>query len=238
MASMAIATPTRAPAHAVAPWWHTGLVLLILAVGSVASALQQGLPNAHIPGLNIRASGYLTVIVEEWALAGLIWLALRRRDMGVGAIVAGSWRNFGAFAKDLGLAVGFTVFTVILTNVLMRLIGVHTAVLLALVPHSIFELVLWFILASSAAFCEELTFRGYLLQQFQAWSGSRVAGVVLQGVAFGLAHGYYERGMAVVMVHGCLLGALAQWRRSLRPGILAHGLQDGLGGILGFLATR
>jgi hypothetical protein len=34
----------------IAPWWHTVLVLAPLALGSVASWRQQGLPNAHLPG--------------------------------------------------------------------------------------------------------------------------------------------------------------------------------------------
>jgi membrane protease YdiL (CAAX protease family) len=32
--------------------------------------------------------------------------------------------------------------------------------------------------------------------------------------------------MAVITIFGCLFGLLAQWRRSLRPGMIAHFLQD------------
>ena len=59
---------------------------------------------------------------------------------------------------------------------------------------------------------------------------------MLQGVAFGLAHGYYGKLMLAIMLHGCLLGLLAYWRKSLLPGILAHGLQDALGGVVGFFS--
>jgi len=236
MPSSSIAPSAREPARAVAPWWHTGLVLVVLAAGSFASLLQNGLPNAHLPGLNTRLSSYLTVIGEEWLLAWLIWLALRRRLLAVDDLALGGWRTFGAFARDLGIAVAFTVLTVLLTNLLMFYIGTQVAVIADIVPHSGLELAAWFAMAASASFCEELTFRGYLLHQFSAWTGSRIAGIVMQGVMFGLSHGFYHRGMAVIMVHGCLLGVLAQWRRSLRPGMLAHMLQDGLGGILGLLS--
>jgi membrane protease YdiL (CAAX protease family) len=91
-------------------------------------------------------------------------------------------------------------------------------------------------LSATGGFCEELIFRGYLAQQFRTWTGNRAFGIVLQAVAFGLAHGYYRKVMVVIMVHGCLLGLLAYWRKSLRPGMLAHGLQDVLGGILAFLS--
>ena len=33
----------------IAPWWHTVLVLLPIAIGSVAGYYQHGLPNANFP---------------------------------------------------------------------------------------------------------------------------------------------------------------------------------------------
>jgi len=73
------------------------------------------------------------------------------------------------------------------------------------------------------------------MRQFGAWSGNLVAGLIPQGVAFGLSHGYYSKAMIATMVHGCLLGLLAWWRKSLLPGMLAHGSQDSLGGIIPFI---
>ena len=61
---------------------------------------------------------------------------------------------------------------------------------------------------------------------------------MLQGVVFGLAHGYYGKAMIAIMIHGWLLGLLAMWRKSLRPGMLAHGVQDSLGGIVAFVMLR
>jgi hypothetical protein len=43
-------------------------------------------------------------------------------------------------------------------------------------------------------------------------------------MVFGLAHGYYHKIMIVVMVQGWLLG------------VLAHGLQDGIGGLVAFFS--
>ena len=42
--------------------------------------------------------------------------------------------------------------------------------------------------------------------------------------------------MLVIMVQGWLLGLLAYWRKSLRPGMLAHGLQDAIGGVVAFFS--
>jgi membrane protease YdiL (CAAX protease family) len=72
------------------------------------------------------------------------------------------------------------------------------------------------------------------MRQFGAWTGSVAAGLILQGIVFGLAHGFYGKTMLAIMVHGCLLGLLARWRKSLLPGMLAHGVQDSLGGIVAY----
>jgi len=37
--------------------------------------------------------------------------------------------------------------------------------------------------------------------------------------------------MLGIVVLGSLLGLLAYWRRSLRPGMIAHAMQDGLVGL-------
>jgi uncharacterized protein len=96
--------------------------------------------------------------------------------------------------------------------------------------------VIWLGMSATGGFCEELTFRGYLIRQFSAWTGSRVLAIVLQGVVFVLAHGYYQKVMIVIMVQGWLLGLLAYWPKSLRPGMLAHGLQDAIGGSVAFFS--
>jgi Type II CAAX prenyl endopeptidase Rce1-like len=58
-----------------------------------------------------------------------------------------------------------------------------------------------------------------------------VAGMLIQGIIFGMGHGYQGvKLVPVIALYGCLFGLLAQWRRSLRPGIIAHFLQDGIAG--------
>ena len=236
MSSLAIPCADT-PEEPLAPWWHTVLVLLPIAVGSIASAYQHGLPNAHVPGISSRLSGYFTVLVEEWFVVLLIWLALRRRGLSIGTLVSGHWQTLGAFFRDLGLAVGFLVVAIPLVGGLAYLLGGNADRTLAnITPKTGFELLVWLGMAATAGFCEELVFRGYLTRQFSAWTGSRVFAVVLQGVAFGLAHGYYHKIMVVVMVQGWLLGLLAYWRKSLRPGMLAHGLQDAIGGLVAFFS--
>jgi uncharacterized protein len=235
MSSSTVITASDSAKEPIAPWWHTVLVLAPVAVGSVASWYQNGLPNAHLPGMTSKLSGYLTVLVEEWFLVLLIWLALKRRGLSFGALVSGRWQTPGAFFKDLGLAVGFIVVAIPLVGLLGHLMGGDAAGTVAnVVPRTGVELAVFLALAATASFAEELIFRGYLIRQFYAWTGSRVFAVFLQGVLFGLAHGFYHSHMLVIVVEGWLLGAFVIWRRSLLPAMLAHGLQDTLGGFLAF----
>jgi membrane protease YdiL (CAAX protease family) len=133
--------------------------------------------------------------------------------------------------------VGFVIVAVLLLGILPYLLGVkEDSNVTNITPKTGLELVVWLGMSATGGFCEELVFRGYLTRQFRAWTGSRLFAVVLQGVVFGLAHGYYSKGMILIMVHGWLLGLLADWRKSLRPGMLAHGLQDALGGVVAFFS--
>ena len=239
MSSAVVPSATETPLEPIAPWWHTVLLLAIIGIGSLASFYEHGLPNLNLPGLSWRLSGYFTVIAEEWITILLVWLALRRKGVTVGSLVQGSWSTPGKFFRDLGLGIGLIIVVVPTVNGLIYLLGVRSdKTLAALTPKTIFELVVWLVLACSAAFGEELVFRGYLMRQFGGWTGSRAAGLILQGVAFGLAHGYYRQAMLAIMVHGWLLGLLAWWRNSLRPGMLSHGVQDSLGGIVAFIMLK
>src|SRR5262249_4205768 len=225
------------PREPIAPWWHTVLVVVPIAIGSIASWYQHGLPNANLPGISSRLSSYFTVLAIEWFPVLLIWLALRRGDLSIDNLVSGCWQTLGMFFRDLALAVGFLIVVVPFVGILASLLGGTAESTVAnITPKTKFELLVWLGLAASGGFCEELVFRGYLTQQFNAWTGSRALGVGLQGLAFGLAHGYYPWGMVAPMVQGWLLGLLAHWRRSLRPGMLAHGVQDALGGLVSFFS--
>ncbi len=87
-------------------------------------------------------------------------------------------------------------------------------------------------LSISAGFAEELVFRGYLLRELRAMTGSAAAGAVLQAAVFGIAHGYQGvRSVLSITLFGLLFGAFALRARSLRPGMLAHAWTDGASGL-------
>jgi uncharacterized protein len=87
---------------------------------------------------------------------------------------------------------------------------------------------------------EEIIFRGYLQRQFSALTGNAYIAIVIQAAVFGASHGYEgTRRMIVIFVFGAMFGFLALWRRSLRPGMMAHALHDSAAGAgLYFIARK
>ena len=78
-----------------------------------------------------------------------------------------------------------------------------------------------------------MIFRGYLQRQFIALTKSVPAGILLSGAAFGAAHAYQGFRMVILIgLYGTMFGVLAHWRGSVRPGMIAHALQDSLSGVL------
>tara|TARA_R110002073_G_scaffold303504_2_gene471853 strand:+ start:10150 stop:10887 length:738 start_codon:yes stop_codon:yes gene_type:complete len=93
-------------------------------------------------------------------------------------------------------------------------------------------LVVW----TSAAFGEEMFFRGFMLTRLRSVvSGIPFAtalAVILAGIIFGGVHLYYQglRGFVTVAAIGIALGSLFfLYKKNLWPLILAHGLVDTLG---------
>jgi uncharacterized protein len=123
LSSSTVTSPADTPTESIAPWWHTVLVLVPLAVGSVASAYQHGLENLHVPGLSSRFSSYITVFLEEWFVVLLIWLSLRRRGLSISSLVSSRWQTLGAFFRDLGLGIGFLVVEIPMASLLTHLLG-------------------------------------------------------------------------------------------------------------------
>jgi CAAX protease family protein len=234
---MEMSAATSHKQEPIAQWWHTVLVLLPLAIGSAASAHQHTLEHVNIPGLSFRLSAYLTVMVEEWSVVFLIWLALKHRGLSIAELVSGRWSRPLDFFKDLGLGIGFLVIVLPLMAVAGRLLPSSRGEV-TFFPENWWEAIVWVFLGATAGFAEELIFRGYLTRQFHAWTNSGVLAVIIQGLLFGLAHGYYSSAMILIAAYGWLIGVLAWWRKSLRPGMLAHGLEDATLGLLTFFAHR
>jgi uncharacterized protein len=218
--------------RAVAPAWHT-VVVLVLFLGLSLIGARGGLPGIKTHG---RVPGYLVVIVFEWATVAFIWYGISRRGMRIADLVGGTWARPTYVLRDLAIGIGFLVVCGfgLVSGLSYLLKAAPNQAIRNLFPHGPTEIAVYLALTLSAGFCEEVIFRGYLQRQFTVLSRSSAGGIVLQGIAFGAGHGYQGwKFMLVIAVFGVTFGLLAVWRRSLRPGMLAHFLQDAIGGLVG-----
>ena len=217
----------------IAPLWHTLVVLFILLGLSLLSVRSHSLSG--MGQSRSRIVNYLTVMVVEWSVVAFVWFGIRLRGVRMRDLVGGAWPDGMAILRDLGITILFLIAANLVLGLLAFLLRVSpNQAIRDVFPQGPAETALYLALALTAGICEEVIFRGYLQKQFAGITGSAALGLVIQGIVFGAAHGYQgPKLMAVIAVYGSLFGLLAQWRRSLRPGMIGHFLHDAITGVLG-----
>jgi hypothetical protein len=99
--------------------------------------------------------------------------------------------------------------------------------LMDLAPGSVPEFLGWGLLCALVGFSEELIFRGYLQQQGIALLRAIPPGVIFSALIFGAAHAYEgTAGVIQIAIFGGLFSGITLLRRSLLPGMIAHGWHD------------
>ena len=181
---------------------------------------------------------YLWTMAWEWSLTAFVYLGIRRR-MKLRELISGRWANLEDFLRDLIIAAGFWLAAIAVLGAGATLLHLDQAgkfdalrrQLGFLIPDTTLELLVWCCLSTTAGICEEIIFRGYLQRQFAVITRSTLVGVLLSAVVFGASHGYEgSPRMLLVGVYGLMFGLLAWWRRSLRPGMMAHAWHDAFSG--------
>jgi membrane protease YdiL (CAAX protease family) len=235
---IATASLDPAPPQPVAPWRHTVLLAALFlglalagAVFQRQSAAGHGAPQGHPP----VAPLYLSLIALEWGLFVYVRKGVRRSGTTTSELIGGRWASAKDVLVDVALALALWSVWRGLDAALARWLGpAAAAVVQPFLPRGAVEILLWVVLSISAGICEELVFRGYFQRQLAALAHGRWLALPLQAVLFGIGHGYQgPRACAKIALYGALLGALALWRRSLRPGMIVHAATDILGGLWG-----
>jgi membrane protease YdiL (CAAX protease family) len=136
--------------------------------------------------------------------------------------------------RDLGIALLFFIGSNIILGIVALIVRAgHNPAIRKISPSGAAAIILYLLVSLSAGICEEIVCRGYLQKQLIGLTKSTSAGILLQGIIFGAAHGYQgTKFMIVIGVYGCLFGLLAQFRNSLYPGMMTHALQDGIAGLI------
>lgn len=225
-----------------APWWHTLLLVLWIAFTSWSTATAM---TAGAAPKSTMTSRYLQTILMQWIVVLYIWWGLRLRGRNLGDLIGRTWDSFEDVLLDLAIAAGFWIVSSGILLGVQKLLGLisqqslkdRMAAFSLVAPTTARELALFFFVAFTAGFCEEIIFRGYLQRQFIFLTRNVWAGIAVSAAIFGLAHGYQGvRLMIVLACYGALFGTLAHLRRSLVPGMMAHAWQDSLTGTVLYFA--
>lgn len=219
-----------------APKWHTaGLVGILLMAVAFGAWFQHGAgPEFGIaPGHRRIIPIYLTALLFDWALFYYVWAFVSGSGIPFQQVVGGRWASAKDVARDIGIAIPFWVVWQVTAILMHRLLGPGGArSVTALLPRSASEIAVWIAVSATAGFCEEIVFRGYLQQQVRAWTGRASLALAVQAVCFGIGHAYQGiKNVIIITVLGALYGGLALWRRSTRPGMIAHAWSDVYGGL-------
>jgi hypothetical protein len=213
------------------PYWHTFALIVVLAV------LSHGGKAPH--GSHVRL--YLATIVYEWLFTAYIWWGISRAGMKMRELIGGRWQSVEDFLLDVALSIGVWIGALILIAVAAIAMGMqHTAnvdevskQIGFLAPQSGWEIALWLCLSATAGFCEEILFRGYFQMQFTRLLCNRWLALAVVSILFGLGHGYEgAQRMVLIALLGFAFGIASIARKSLRPAMMAHTLQDAISGIL------
>jgi len=199
-------------------------------------------------------------------LIGWVAFGVRLRGVQLRSLFGKTSSHFRSIAIDAGIALLFWMGSLMaLATLALMWISIEAAIthkpipiatgqggkglpqdeaaraVVQLAPSSGKEVVSWLLLCVLVGIAEELVFRGYLQQQFTAWTrGAAAGGVVISALMFGAAHGYEgARAMFLLAVFGALFSLLALFRGNLRAGVFAHSWHDAIAGLMvAFLRAR
>ncbi len=224
--------PPPAPdtkAQPIAYWLHTvallGIFILTTMFTQHRAATRQLGHIALIPS-------YLSSIVAEWVLLGLVIAGIHRRREFLAQAFCNRTRTFfesvglGAAVYVVGfMAIGIVSAVLYFTPLFHKR---NEAAILAMAPHTPLQFLVWFGVSLSAGVCEELIFRGYLLQQLNAWTQRPVVSICLGALLFGSVHLYEGLGAILPLAALALVfGAVVHhFKGDLRAVVVAHTLQD------------
>jgi len=255
-------------ATSIAPAWHT--VVLILGILAISLSGGYRHPGGRGVGAANRTHTYALTAGLEVALIGWVAFGVRLRGVPLRSLFGKVSNNFRSIVIDAGIAILFWMGSLMaLATLALMWISIEAAIthkpipietrqsgkssmprlpedqaaraVVQLAPGNGKEVVSWLLLCVLVGIAEELVFRGYLQQQFTAWTrGAAAGGVIFSAMMFGAAHGYEGgRAMFLLGVFGALFSLLALFRRNLRAGIFAHAWHDVIAGLMvGFLHAR
>jgi len=226
-------------AYLLASPWHTVFVLLVLGLYAYWATIRAARAQAGLGPS--RPTMYLRTIFFELLFLGIVVAGVKLRGGSLQSVLGQRWKSVGQVFADLGLGIGLLILSTLLVSILggHQNAGAANQSVQFLLPLTSLEMGLWMLLSITAGICEEAIYRGYLQRQLGALTRNAWVGIAISAAAFGGAHLYQGvRRATVIAVSGVLFGWFAEWRKTVRPGMFAHALQDGIAPLLLKVARR
>ena len=218
----------------VASWQRTAVLAAILGLVAVRGAMFQSGGTGVAAGRPNAVVIYASLLIAELALIYVVARGIRRSGHSIADLIGGRWQS----AREVGIDIALALLTWGVIKAIAlgwdRWIPFHDQArsIGSLLPVGATEITAWIALSIVAGVAEEIVFRGYFQRQFAAWLRNPLGALFLQALLFGVTHGYQGVTACIrITLIGALFGLLAMWRRSLRPGIIAHAMTDILSGV-------
>ncbi len=178
-----------------------------------------------------RLSLYASTIVFQWCFALLIFWRISRH--GIRPEQLGSNLDVRSTTITIIVVLNVAIFVIQFIS-LHRLSSDRDAlrsetaqVALKVFPRDGMERVVFIVLVSTVAICEEFIYRGFVQYAFQDWSRSLLVGILGSSLLFSIAHLYQgRRGVASTFSVGVLFAGVRAWAGTLLPTIVAHLIAD------------
>ncbi len=204
--------------------------LVLRVTGALSVAAIDPLSSRHTPAFLWFC---FVLAAFEWLCFAVALGGIRARGrITFRELIAPRWGRLPTELADIGISLVVLLALLTIGNLFNRLPGPiqhGTAAYRSMVAQNGVEALAFLALALSAGFVEEFVFRGYIQRQCQALCGNTLLASAIQVALFTQGHLYqgWIRLIPVVL-GGVLFTAVALWRRSLIPGMIGHGLGDGL----------
>lgn len=185
----------------------------------------------------VRLRLYLSVIVSQWTLVGLVVWLLSRHGHGLEAVGQGPGVSVLRTALvSLALLAGFAFLSRFTLAQLARAksedLPTHVRKAGRILPRDGVERAAFVQVAITAGVCEEILYRGWVPWAIAGWTGSPLVGFVGAALVFGAGHAYQGRnGVILTALLGLFLGGIVTWTGSLLPGQFLHLAVDLVNGL-------
>jgi uncharacterized protein len=212
---------------------HTIILCSVLVAVALAGVLEL---HSIKPGHASAGAGpqlYVALACAELGLLLLVRRGLQARGTPLATLVTSRATTSRSLLSDILWGLGLLLILFLAGRLLTHWFGSGDPRLAtAIASGAAATPALWIGLSVIAGICEELTFRGYLLQQFLALWRKPALALLGQAILFGISHGYQGAvSMAKITVLGLIFGVAAYFRQSTVPGMFAHAGLDIIAGL-------